>query len=244
MKKRVTAGILASLLCISAQVWASTDIHEAPIQENLIQRIRASEDIEESEAKESLNDRLQKILASAQKTETAVPQLPRIAIMYVDNAKSTYDDAVDRTIFKYLNKALPANIYELIDGAPYIEMLSKLGYADLSTVERADFVDVFSGEDIDYCIYLEVQPFVSKDKLTFFTIGKDITTAVPFKIINLKSGRYIYTGKFTEKASDSSMIGGIGNKSVALKALGSAGEKILGVIQARLPKTKAEAVSK
>lgn len=244
MKKQVTASILASLLCISAHAWASTDIHEAPVQTNLVQRIRASEDLEETENKETLNDRLQKILASTQKTETAASQLPRVAIMYVDNAKSTYDDAVDRTMFKYLNKALPADTYELIDGAPYIEMLSKLGYADLSTVERADFVDVFSGEDVDYCIYLEVQPFVSKDKLTFFTVGKDITTAVPFKIINLKTGRYLYTGKFTEKASDSSMIGGIGNKSVALKALGSAGEKILSEIQVRLPKTRADGASK
>ena len=244
MQKRLIASVVAGLLCAGSQVWASTDIHEAPVQTNLIQRIRASEDIDEPEQRETINDRVQKLLAESQKTETIAPQLPRVAIMYVDNAKSTYDDAVDRTMLKYLNKALPADTYELIDGGPYVEMLSKMGYADLSTVERADFVDVFSGEDIDYCIYLEVQPFVSKDKLTFFTIGKDITTAVPFKIINLKTGRYIYTGKFTEKASDSSMIGGIGNKSVALQALGSAGEKILGVIQARLPKTKAEAASK
>ncbi len=244
MKKRIIVSVFASLLCVSTPVWASTDIHEAPVQTNLIQRIRTSENIEDEENQETLNDRLKKILATAHETPNAVSQLPRVAIMYVDNAKSTYDDAVDRTIFKYLNKALPADTYELIDGAPYVEMLSKLGYADLSTVERADFVDVFSGEDIDYCIYLEIQPFVSKDKTTFFTIGKDITTAVPFKIINLKTGRYIYSGKFTEKASDSSMIGGIGNKSVALKALGSAGDKILGVIQARLPKTKAEAESK
>ena len=214
--------------------------------ETVIIAAEAPDDPEEGEeTRESVSDRVKKILASAQETkEAAAPQLPRVAIMYVDTAKSTYDDAVDKRMFRYLNKALPADTYELIDGAPYIEMLSKLGYADLSTVERADFVEVFAGEDIDYCIYLEVQPFVSKDKLTVFTIGKDITTAVPFKIINLKTGRYVYTGKFTEKASDSSMLGGIGNKSVALKAIESAGEKILGVIQARLPKTKAEETSK
>ena len=34
------------------------------------------------------------------------------------------------------------------------------------------------------------------------------------------------------------MIGGIGNKSVAMKALDSAGEKILSEIQVRLPKEK------
>ena len=74
--------------------------------------------------------------------------------------------------------------------------------------------------------------------MTFFTVGKDITTAVPFRIINLGTGRYIYTGKYTEKASDSTMVGGIGNKSVALKAIDNVGEKLLTEIQNRLPKTK------
>ena len=100
-------------------------------------------------------------------------------------------------------------------------------------------MDAFAGSGIDYCIYLEITPFVARDKITLFTIGKDITTSVPFKIIDLSTGKYIYTGKFTEKASDSTIIGDIGNKSVALKALDSAGEKILSVIQTRLPKTKA-----
>ena len=53
--------------------------------------------------------------------------------------------------------------------------------------------------------------------MTFFTVGKDITTTVPLKIIDLVNGKYLYNGKFTEKASDSTMIGGIGNKSVAMK---------------------------
>ncbi|MBQ3970421.1 MAG: hypothetical protein II685_08085, partial [Clostridia bacterium] len=89
-------------------------------------------------------------------------------------------------------------------------------------------------------IYLEIQPFIIRDKVTFFTIGKDITTAVPFRIINLGTGKYIYNGKYTEKASDSSMIGDIGNKSVALKALDSVGEKIFAEITVRLPKTQAD----
>ena len=104
--------------------------------------------------------------------------------------------------------------------------------------ERADQWGAFAGEDVDYCLYLEVQPFVARDKISFFTVGKDITTSIPFKMINLGTGKYIFNGTFTEKASDSSMIGGIGNKSVAMKALDSAGEKILSEIQVRLPKEK------
>ena len=71
-----------------------------------------------------------------------------------------------------------------------------------------------------------MQPFIARDKVTFFTVGKDITTTVPLKIIDLVNGKYLYNGKFTEKASDSTMIGGIGNKSVAMKALNKINEQI------------------
>lgn len=55
--------------------------------------------------------------------------------------------------------------------------------------------------------------------------------------INLRN-YFLHKLFYTPKASDSSMIGGIGNKSVAMKALDSAGEKILSEIQVRLPKEK------
>ena len=42
---------------------------------------------------------------------------------------------------------------------------------------------------------------------------------VPCKIIDVKNDRYIYNGKFVEKQSDSTWIGSVGNKSVALQAL-------------------------
>ena len=95
---------------------------------------------------------------------------------------------------------------------PYIEKLNKVGIVDITTAERADIVDAFEGEDVDYVVFIEVQPFIARDKVTFFTVGKDITTTVPLKIIDLVNGKYLYNGKFTEKASDSTMIGGIGNK--------------------------------
>ncbi len=240
MKKGILCLTTAMLVAVFSTV-AYAEAMPDSTRGNLVQQIRAAaftEDAQGAQQQESLYERIHKI--TAEKDADAVAQtssLPKVAIMYVNNAKSTYDDAVDQEIFRYLNKALPTDTYDLVDGAPYVEKLNKMGYMDISTAERADFMDVFAGEGIDYCIYLEIAPFVARDKMTFFTIGKDITTAIPLKIIDLSTGRYLYTGKFTEKASDSSMIGGIGNKSVALKALDSAGEKILSVIQVRLPKT-------
>lgn len=190
------------------------------------------------EKKAPLSDRLSQIVDQPAPTKAVKNNLPNVAVLYINNSKSTYNDEVDMRVLPSLGQALPAEKYNLIDGAIYIERLSKVGIADLSTAERADILEAFRGDDIDYIVILEIQPFVARDKLTFFTVGKDITTAVPFKIIDVVNGRYLYNGKFTEKASSSSMIGGIGNKSVALKALDTVNTQIASVIETRLPQTK------
>lgn len=245
MKKLTT--LLAGMMIFGM---TATAMAQEEVQQDLVTRIRASESVavqeDTKEEKESFSQRLQKAMAEEQKKNASAlnvsSELPKVAIIYVNNAKSTYDAEVDKELFKYLNKSLPEDVYEIVDGAPYAEKLNKLGYMDIADAERADIVDAFAGEGIDYCLYLEVQPFVARDKMTFFTVGKDITTAVPFKMIDLVNNKYLYVGKYTEKASDSTMIGGIGNKSVALKALDTVGQKIAAVIDVRLPKEKAAAV--
>lgn len=241
-RKKIIGISLATMLSLNGIAFASTEIHENTSQVNLVERIRNADAPEQQpQERESLQKRIDAIMSNEKKSAQPVEStLPKVAIIYVNNAKSTYDEELDKELFKYLNQALPKDTYELIDGSPYVEILNKLGYMDISAAERADFLDAFQDSGIDYCIYLEVQPFIVRDKVTFFTIGKDITTAVPFRMINLGTGKYIYNGKYTEKASDSSMIGNIGNKSVALKALDSVGEKISAEITVRLPKTKAD----
>lgn len=164
--------------------------------------------------------------------------LPNVAVLYLNNSKSTYNDDVDKFILPRLGQALPADKYNLIDGAIYLERLNKVGIVDLSTAERADILDAFKGDNVDYIVIMEIQPFISTNKITFFTVGKDITTAIPFKIVDVVNSRYLYNGKFTEKASDSSMVGAIGNKSVAKKALNNAAIQMASVIETRLPTTK------
>ena len=97
---------------------------------------------------------------------------------------------------------------------------------------------MFKGSSVDYVVLVQVEPFVRKEKVTVFTLGKEMTAVVPFKIFDVKSGKYIYNGKFTELAKDSSVIGDVGNKSVALKALDSVNGKISGVIASRLAQGK------
>ncbi len=173
------------------------------------------------EGKESMKDKVQQYqLENDPAYQAALAErqanMPKVVILYVNNAKSTYDDEVDKKIKTNLEKAISPEKYLIIEGAPYIEKLKKAGIVDIATAERADIIAAFAGEDIDYVVFLEVQPFIARDKMTFFTIGKDITATVPFKMIDVVNNKYLYNGKFTEKASDSSALGGIGNKSVAM----------------------------
>ena len=228
------------MMCFTITAFAE----EAP--KTIVQKIREANiatETTDAPKQKSFSERL-KEKQEAENAKFASPadrsNLPKVAVMYVNNAKTTYDDVVDKEILKYLDTAMPKNVYELVDGAPYMEKLAKIGFMDVGSAERSDIVDAFEGDGVDYCIYLEVQPFVARDKITFFTVGKDMTTSIPFKMIDLVSGKYLYVGKFAEKASDSTAIGGIGNKSVAIKALDNVGQKIASIIDVRLPKTKAE----
>lgn len=179
----------------------------------------------------------EQLVAEKRAVSASIAHKPRVAVIYVNNARTTFDSELDKVIYQHLNKALPAAIYDLVDGNAYRDKLNKMGYMDISTVERADFIDVFEDDDVDFCIYLEIQPMVAREKMTVFTMGKDITTEVPFKIIDLKNNKYIYVGKFAEKGSDSSVIGPVGNKSVAVKVVNSVGFKIGAIIEGRLPMT-------
>ena len=72
-----------------------------------------------------------------------------------------------------LEKCINDDKYIYINGEPYIEKLNKVGIVDITTAERADIVDAFEGEDVDYVVFIEVQPFIARDKVhVLSTVGK------------------------------------------------------------------------
>ena len=158
----------------------------------------------------------------------------KIALMFINNAKTTYDDELKSMVMENFDATLKPK-YEVLSGTKYVELLNKVGIADITTAERADIMAVVKGEDVDYIFYAELQPFVRKEKVTYFTYGIEMTAIVPIKIIDVKQNVYLYNGKFTELAKDSSAIGGVGNKSVALKALRSTLDKMNDVVTERMP---------
>ncbi len=225
--------ILIALLIITSVTYASENISIEDYKKlSLIEKIYLSKE----KSTVNLDNRISSIVNDG--TKQKADDRPKVAVLYINNAKSTYDTEVDMHVLPNLGQSLPQSKYQPVDGTIYLERLNKIGIVDLSTAERADIMDVFKGDDIDYAIILEIQPFLARDKITFFTIGKDITTVVPFKIIDIANNKYLYNGKFTEKASGSSMIGLIGNKSMALKALSVVKMQISSAIETRLPQTK------
>ncbi|MCR5560105.1 MAG: hypothetical protein K6F62_07140 [Schwartzia sp.] len=160
-------------------------------------------------------------------------EMPRVAIVYVNNAKTTYDDVLDDCILKNLNESLSKN-FAVSRSDAVLKKLADSGMTDLAMAERRDIMDAVAGEGFDYIICLSLEPFQRKEKFSFFTQGIEIIATAPFKVIDVKGDRYLYNGKFVEQHYDSTWIGTVGNKSVALETMQKINKDINKVIKEKM----------
>ena len=170
-------------------------------------------------------------------------EMPRVAIIYANNANTTYDDAINDCILKNLDKELSGK-FNVSRSDSVIQKLADKGMTDLSMAERRDIMDVVADEGFDYIICLTLEPFQRKEKFSVLTQGIEIIASVPVKIIDVKGDRYIYNGKFVEKHYDSTWIGTVGNKSVALEALNKVNKGLNKVLREKMPAAKDSAGAK
>jgi len=170
-------------------------------------------------------------------------EMPRVAIIYANNANTTYDDAINDCILQNLDKELSGK-FNVSRSDAVIQKLADKGMTDLSMAERRDIMDVVADEGFDYIICLTLEPFQRKEKFSVFTQGIEIIASVPVKIIDVKGDRYIYNGKFVEKHYDSTWIGTVGNKSVALEALNKVNKGLNKVLREKMPAAKDSAGAK
>lgn len=173
------------------------------------------------------------LLVCAMTSITIASPLPRVAVVYTNNANTTYDAELDDCILNNLNQNLSSH-FEIVKNDTVIKKLADTGLTDLSMAERRDIMDALSGEDFDYVLCLSIEPFQRKEKFTFFTQGIEMIATVPLKVIDVKGDRYLYNGKFVEMQSDSTWIGSIGNKSVAIEALQKVNKGINKVISEKM----------
>jgi hypothetical protein len=142
---------------------------------------------------------------------------PVVATIYINNAKSTYDAEIAKKLTDRFNDKLA--LYDVRPGDKYVKKLNTAGVTDITTAERADLVQAFAGEGVDYVVYAEIQPPILKEWRSFFNIGVAATVTIPVKIIDVKNNKYLYNGKFTEQADNSSMLGGVGTKAAVIAAM-------------------------
>ena len=145
-------------------------------------------------------------------------KLPRVAFLYVNNAKTDYDAEIDAKILEHMKK-VAAGRGTLVAGDAYKDKLASMGIQSVTMAERADILAVAKDSDADALLVVEIEPFTVRDVMTFFTVGKKVTASIPVKAIDRHTGLYLYNGKFVEMGQDNTMIGALGNKSVSMKAL-------------------------
>ena len=162
--------------------------------------------------------------------------LPRVAVLYCNNAQTTYDKRIDHFVELNLKEAISSEYYQYIEGTPYMYALQKSGIDDVASAERADLIDILGDFDLDYLVYMEIEPVATKAKATVFSKGKSAVVTAPLKIIDMRNNRTLYNGKITEVGKTTVMMGKIGNKSVTLEGVKKVNEQVKQIIAERLPK--------
>ena len=218
MKKLVMFILTAMLLCVSMTAMAAKEVYNPYVKYVL-------EDEKYQETLLTINS-------------LKMDRLPKVAVMYVNNSQTDFYKAIDKEIMKNFKVILNPYVYQFIDGTPYLEALADMGIEDLTTAERADILDAYEGSDIDYIIFLQIEPMLRIDKVTTFTIGKEMTAVAPFKILDLKNRKALYNGRVTRVGDRSTVFFKLGNKSVALEAIELINDKVNYEIKKRLPKYK------
>lgn len=162
---------------------------------------------------------------------------PVVVVLYQNHAETDYNKAIDKKFMKNFKAALPASTYVWVDGKNVMKKLQEQGIDDIYTAERSDIIRALGNEPVDYVLYAEAQPFIRKEKSSWFSHGIEMTTQVPFKIVDVAGDKYLYSGQLSIKADSTTFIGGIGNRGVVMEAVDKANQRISEIIAQRMPKT-------
>ena len=166
---------------------------------------------------------------------------PNVAVMYINNGLTKFDETIDMIVLGNLSRHIHPKYYNYIDGWKFVQKLRKMGIEDIATVERDEIVKCFEGEDIDYAVFVQIEPFFRKEKFHAFNKGIEMTTQAPFKIIDVVNNKYLYNAKFVAQGNKTTVFPRImflSNKGSVREALYKINGRINIALETRLPKTK------
>ncbi|MDO4178573.1 MAG: hypothetical protein Q4D21_05210 [Phascolarctobacterium sp.] len=165
----------------------------------------------------------------------AVGKSSKIGVVYLNNAKTTYDDEIDYKVLESIIKQIKPTEHTLVDATNVLNDLQAMGVNDISLAERADIIDSLKNSGLDYAVIVQVDPFVRKERMAMFRYTLEMTSSIPVKVVDVQGNKYLYNGKITEFAKHGTAVGGVSNKSTVMKVLDLVAKDFEQII-ARIPK--------
>ncbi|WP_312560196.1 hypothetical protein [Anaerospora sp.] len=92
--------------------------------------------------------------------------------------------------------------YTMLLDDKHIQLINKSGIQELSIVERRDIINSFSDTPTDYIVVIDVLPLT-----TFYAPMRD-RTAMQLRIIDVKSDKYLYSGRLFYLPKNSASLKG------------------------------------
>ncbi len=157
-------------------------------------------------------DAAQKTAASSD-SAPAIAKKGKIAVIYVNNAKLSYDNEVDSLFTANLTEKLGAN-YTLLSGQPYLDKMQQAGINNVADANTNDITTLFKSDAADYLVYAEVKTLALQTQP-----NSPATLSVPLKIIDLKNKKELYNKTLTETVANTAPDKTSDAKSLTLASL-------------------------
>jgi hypothetical protein len=161
---------------------------------------------------------------------------PVVALLYVNNTTATYSDAENKKMNDNFKKVLAP--YKTVPASAYFEYMTDAGINDFTMADKEDILNAFKTKGIDYVICVEIQSITCTDESSFFTNSTTATAVVPVRIIDTKSGKYLFNSKLVESKRDSGAVFSVvSNKSISLDVIDKVIITLNNIITSRIPST-------
>jgi hypothetical protein len=146
----------------------------------------------------------QVLVFAAENSSSVETNVEKKNVVLIVANKSKVSSVTQKQIDNLLLTPIPQNLqshYNVSVDMKYYEKFKAIGYDSIAATERADIIDVFKEENIDYAILIEFLPNDSSTTTTFVN-GLSIpytsfTYHAHMKIVDIKANKYLYNGTFS-----------------------------------------------